>query len=59
MDTKEATEIIEILCEADSGCNFCAERLIKKFNNKFPEHKELAIKIFKSNFDGIESSFTD
>lgn len=48
--------IINLLCRCDGGCPYCSEKLIKAFIIKYPEHRELAIKIYRETL-GCEGDF--
>jgi len=51
MNSECAKKIIKILLAADEGCICCASELIKLFVEKFPECRNLLIKIdFLYNF---------
>lgn len=50
MTPKEAEQIISILFETDNGCEMCVTPLIKLFTQKFPQHEDLAFKMFKQEY---------
>jgi hypothetical protein len=51
MNQEEAEKILKILTYADGGCAYCARSLFKDFCNEFSEFKNLAIDMFKKEFE--------
>ena len=52
MNEKEAKKVIKILKPADGGCEFCVDKILRRFNFVFPEFKHLT-KLKKSERDNI------
>ncbi len=51
---EDAEKVIEIILKADSGCEYYVSELLNLFCNAFPEHEELAQKMFKRSTGNSE-----
>ena len=51
MDDIIATKVVKIMLTADGGSIVCAEKLVKQFAKQFPEHGDLAIRMFEEEYD--------
>jgi hypothetical protein len=50
MTHDEASEIAGILLSADGFCSYCARKLFKIFNNKFPGFSDMLDRAWKENY---------
>ncbi len=51
MTPREAEIVVRILCRADGGCSTCASHLVELFGEHFPEHKEIANRVWRDEFE--------
>jgi predicted nucleotidyltransferase len=51
MDKETAKKVLEIMLEADGGCEFCVRDLFLKFIKEFPEYSYLARKMYGETFN--------
>lgn len=51
MNEEEIRIVLEILTEADNGCEHCATDLFESFLKKFPSSIVMAKEIYKEAFD--------
>ncbi len=51
MVEKEAKKVIEIMLTVDGDCYHCAAQLIGKFCLICPEYRQLAVEMYKKEFD--------
>jgi len=49
MDKETAKKVLEIMLNADGGCEYCVRELYLKFIKEFPEYSYLARKMYKEN----------
>ena len=49
MDKETAKKVLEIMLNADGGCEYCVRELYLKFIKEFPEYSYLARKIYREN----------
>lgn len=51
MDNDEAKKVIRIILRCDDGCQCCVVRLLKLFNNEFPNHKDDVNLLYRETFE--------
>jgi hypothetical protein len=54
MERLESEKIIELMCEADGRCKYCARALIKHFIKIFPQFSEEGKTIYIKHFGAEE-----
>jgi len=51
MNKETAKKVLEIMLNADGGCEYCVRELYLKFIKEFPEYSYLVRKIYRENFN--------
>ena len=51
MDKETAKKVLEIMLNADGGCEFCVRDIYLKFIKNFPEYSYLARKMYRETFN--------
>ena len=51
MDKETAKKVLEIMLNADCGCEFCVRNIYLKFIKNFPEYSYLARKMYRETFN--------
>ena len=51
MDKETAKKVLEIMLNADGGCEFCVRKLYLQFIKEFPQYSYLARKLYRETFN--------
>jgi hypothetical protein len=49
MDKEIAKKVLEIMLNADGGCEYCVRNLYLQFIKEFPQYSYLARKLYREN----------